>query len=92
VAHRWQLQKMKTAEENRLGTAPSEAVRSDIEEHLAFLEERLEETERGDLDCQNRRSSRKQPALARGRGTSLFNSRRGRGNRPRSHGGASGTW
>jgi transposase len=37
---------MKTAEENRLGTAPSEAVRSDIEEHLGFLEERLEETER----------------------------------------------
>jgi transposase len=46
VARRRQLQKMKTAEENRLGTAPSEAVRSDIEEHLGFLEERLEETER----------------------------------------------
>jgi transposase len=45
VARRRQLQKMKTAEENRLGTAPSEAVRSDIEEHLSFLEERLTETE-----------------------------------------------
>ncbi|MCS3856616.1 transposase [Salinibacter ruber] len=46
VARRRQLQKMKTAEQNRLETAPSEAVRSDIEEHLSFLEERLAETER----------------------------------------------
>jgi len=46
VARRRQLQKMRTAEQNRLGTAPSEAVRSDIEEHLSFLEERLKETER----------------------------------------------
>lgn len=46
VARRRQLLEMKAAEENRLGTAPSEAVRSDIEEHLAFLEQRLEETER----------------------------------------------
>lgn len=46
VACRRQLQKMKTAEENHLGTAPSEAVRSYIEEHLSFLEERSEETER----------------------------------------------
>jgi len=46
VARRRQLQKMKTAEQNRLGTAPSEAVRADIEEHLSFLEERLAETER----------------------------------------------
>lgn len=46
VARRRQLQKMKTAEQNRLGTAPSEAVRSDIEEHLSFLDERLAETER----------------------------------------------
>lgn len=45
VARRRQLQKMKTAEENRLGTAPSEAVRSDIKEHLSFLEERLAQTE-----------------------------------------------
>jgi len=45
VARRRQLQKMKTAEENRLGTALSEAVRSDIEEHLSFLDERLAETE-----------------------------------------------
>lgn len=46
VARRQQFQKMKTAEQNRLGTAPSEAVRSDIEAHLSFLEERLAETER----------------------------------------------
>ena len=46
VARRRQLLEMRTAEENRLGTAPSEAVRSDIEEHLSFLEERLAETER----------------------------------------------
>ena len=46
VARRRQLQKMRTAEQNRLETAPSEAVRLDIEEHLSFLEERLEETER----------------------------------------------
>lgn len=46
VARRRQLQKMKTAEQNRLGTAPSAAVRTDIEEHLSFLEERLKETER----------------------------------------------
>lgn len=46
VSRRRQLQKMKTAEQNRLGTAPSEAVRADIEEHLSFLEERLAETER----------------------------------------------
>jgi len=46
VARRRQLLEMKAAEENRLGTASSEAVRSDIEEHLAFLEQRLEETER----------------------------------------------
>lgn len=46
VARRRQLQKMKTAEENRLGTAPSEEVCSDIEAHLSFLEERLAETER----------------------------------------------
>lgn len=37
---------MKTVEENLLGTAPSEAVRSEIEEDLSFLEERLAETER----------------------------------------------
>lgn len=46
VARRRQLREMKTAEENRLQTAPSDAVRSDIEEHLAFLERRLAETER----------------------------------------------
>ena len=46
VARRRQLLEMRTAEENRLGTAPSEAVRSDIKEHLSFLEERLAETER----------------------------------------------
>ncbi|MCS4041581.1 hypothetical protein GGP42_003263 [Salinibacter ruber] len=46
VARKQQLQKMKTVEENLLGTAPSEAVRSEIEEDLSFLEERLAETER----------------------------------------------
>jgi len=46
VARRRQLLERKAAEENRLGTALSEAVRSDINEHLAFLEQRLEETER----------------------------------------------
>lgn len=46
VARRRQLREMKTAEENRLQTAPSNAVRSDIEEHLAFLETRLAEAER----------------------------------------------
>ena len=45
VAGRRQLQEMKTAEENRLHTAPSDAVRRDIEEHLLFLEDRLAETE-----------------------------------------------
>ena len=46
VARRRQILEMKTAEGNRLGTAPSEAVRADIEEHLSFLEGRLEATER----------------------------------------------
>lgn len=46
VARRRQLREMKTAEQNRLQTAPSDAVRSDIEEHLAFLENRLAEAER----------------------------------------------
>jgi len=46
VARRRQLQKMKTAEQNRLGTVSSDAVRADIEEHLSFLEKRLAETER----------------------------------------------
>ena len=46
VARRRQLREMKTAEENRLQTAPSDAVRSDIEEHLSFLENRLAEAER----------------------------------------------
>lgn len=46
VARRRQILEMKTAEGNRLGTAPSEAVRTDIEEHLSFLEGRLEATER----------------------------------------------
>lgn len=45
VARRRQLREMKTAEENRLQTAPSDAVRRDIEEHLSFLERRLAETE-----------------------------------------------
>jgi transposase len=45
VARRRQLRKMKAAEENRLQTAPSDAVRSDIKEHLAFLENRLAETD-----------------------------------------------
>ena len=40
VARRRQIPKMKTAEKNRLQTAPSEAVRSDLEAHLAFLEKR----------------------------------------------------
>lgn len=46
VTRRRQIQEMKTAEQNRLQTAPSEAVRSDIEAHLRFLSERLEETKR----------------------------------------------
>lgn len=45
VARRRQLLAMQTAEENRLETAPSEAVRSDIKTHLRFLSERLEKTE-----------------------------------------------
>lgn len=45
VARRRQLREMKTAEQNRLQTAPSDAVRRDIEEHLSFLERRLAETE-----------------------------------------------
>lgn len=45
VARRRQLLAMQTAEKNRLETAPSEAVRSDIKTHLRFLSERLEETE-----------------------------------------------
>lgn len=46
VARRRQLQQMRTAERNRLQTAPSEAVRADIEMHLRFLSKRLEEAER----------------------------------------------
>jgi transposase len=46
VARRRQLQKMRTAEQNRLQSAPSKAVRSDIEAHLSFLDGRLEATER----------------------------------------------
>lgn len=46
VARRRQLLKMRQAEENRLHTATSEAVRSDIQEHVRFLSDRLEETER----------------------------------------------
>jgi transposase len=46
LARRRQLQKMRTAEQNRLQSAPSEAVRSDIKAHLSFLEDRLEATER----------------------------------------------
>jgi len=37
---------MQTAKENRLETAPTEAVRADIRTHLCFLSERLEEAER----------------------------------------------
>jgi transposase len=46
VARRRQLIEMQTAERNRLQTAPSEAVRSDIEAHLTFLGKRLEQAER----------------------------------------------
>lgn len=45
VARRRQIQEMKTAEKNRLGTAPSETVRADIEAHLSFLEGRLAQVE-----------------------------------------------
>lgn len=45
VARRRQIQQMRTAEHNRLQTAPSEAVRADLEAHLDFLEERLEQVE-----------------------------------------------
>jgi len=41
VARRRQLVEMKVAEQNRLETASSEAVRRDIERHLAFLDKRL---------------------------------------------------
>lgn len=46
VARRRQLVEMKVAEQNRLETASSEAVRRDIERHLAFLGERLAAAER----------------------------------------------
>lgn len=46
VSCRRQLKAMRTAEQNRLQRAPSEAVCSDIEAHLAFLYDRLEEAER----------------------------------------------
>lgn len=45
VARRRQLIKMKTAEENRLQSAPSETVRSSIKAHLSFLKEQVEEAE-----------------------------------------------
>jgi len=45
VARRRQIQEMKTAEKNRLRTAPSETVRADIEAHLSFLEGRLAQVE-----------------------------------------------
>lgn len=46
MAQRRQIFEMKTAEQNHFGTAPSEVGRSDIEEHLSFLEAHLAETER----------------------------------------------
>lgn len=46
VARRRQLVAMRTAETNRLETAPSAPVRSDIKTHLRFLAERLEATGR----------------------------------------------
>lgn len=46
VDRRRQLVEMKVAEQNRLETASSEAVRRDIERHLAFLDERLAAAER----------------------------------------------
>lgn len=46
VDRRRQLIEMKVAEQNRLETASSEAVRRDIERHLAFLDERLAAAER----------------------------------------------
>ena len=46
VARRRQLQKMRTAEQNRLQSAPSEAVRTDIKAHLSFLADRLAQTDR----------------------------------------------
>lgn len=45
VARRRQIQKMRTAERNRLHRAPSEAVRADIEAHLDFLADRLNEAD-----------------------------------------------
>ena len=46
VARKRQIQEMKArAEENRLETAPSEAVRADLEAHLSFLERRLQQVE-----------------------------------------------
>lgn len=42
VARRRQIQKMKTAERNRLHAAASEIVRSDIKAHLRFLDGRLD--------------------------------------------------
>jgi transposase len=46
VTRRRQIQKMKTAEKNRLQSVPSEAVRSDVQAHISFLEERLEQVEK----------------------------------------------
>lgn len=46
VARRRQILQMKAAEESRLQTAPSETVCSGIRAHLAFLDQRLEQTEK----------------------------------------------
>lgn len=46
VARRRQLIEMRTAEQNRLGTASSEAVRQSVEAILAAIEEQLDEAER----------------------------------------------
>ena len=45
VARRRQLLKMRIAEKNRLGTAPSEAVARSIETVLATIEEQINEAE-----------------------------------------------
>jgi len=46
VTRRRQLTRMRTAEANRLETAPSEAVRQSIQAHLRFLDEQLASAER----------------------------------------------
>lgn len=47
LTRRHQLIDMRTMERNRLGQCPDPAVRDGIEEHLAWLQERIDEADRG---------------------------------------------